>query len=55
MGETEASQLLGPVENTDVDELVRQLEQIWLDDEEIREIYSEDEWNEFIDSVRNLP
>lgn len=54
MGTAEASQLLEPVENTDLDELVRQLEQIWLDDEEIREMYSEDEWNEFVDSVRNL-
>ena len=52
MGAAEASQLLEPVENTDVDELVRRLEQIWLDNEEIREMCSEDEWNEFIDRVR---
>jgi hypothetical protein len=55
MGAAEASQFLGPVENTDVvDELERQLEQMWLDSEEIREMYSEDEWNEFIDSVRDV-
>ena len=53
MGAPEASQLLEPVENTDVDELVRWLEQLWLDDEEVRETYSEDDWNEFVDSVRN--
>jgi hypothetical protein len=53
MGAAEAIQLLEPVENTDLDELVRQLEQIWLDGEEIREMYTEDEWNEFVDSVKN--
>jgi len=53
MGAAETSQLLEPVENTDIDELVRWFEQIWLDEEEIREVYSEDEWNEFVDSVRN--
>jgi hypothetical protein len=53
MSSAEASQFLGPIENSDVDELVKQLEQIWLDDEEVRETYSEDEWDEFVDSVRN--
>jgi len=36
-----------------VDRLVSWLEEIWLEDEEIRERYSEAEWQEFIDSVKN--
>jgi hypothetical protein len=37
----------------DTDGLVNVLEAIWLYDEKIRKIYSEEEWNEFVDSVKN--
>lgn len=44
-----------PVQEIDIDEIVSWLEEIWLQDDGIREMISEDEWNEFIDSVRNSP
>ena len=37
----------------DIDKLVDFLEEIWEQDEEIRELFSEAEWQEFIDSVEN--
>ena len=40
-------------QDIDIDELVSWLEEIWLQEEEIREIFSEAEWQEFIDSVKN--
>ena len=36
-----------------IDRLVRWLEEIWVQEEGIRETYSEAEWQEFIDSVKN--
>ena len=38
----------------DIDELVNWLEEIWLQEKEIREMYNKAEWNEFIDSLKNL-
>ncbi len=43
-----------PVQEIDIDEMVRLLSEIWLQDDGIREVISEDRWNEFIDSVKNL-
>ena len=40
-------------QQTQVDELVRWLEELWLYNEEVREIYSKDEWDAFIDRVKN--
>jgi hypothetical protein len=40
-------------EESEADRLARWLEELWLNDEEVREVYSEDEWNEFIDRVKN--
>ena len=37
----------------DVNEIVRWLEEIWVQEEGIGETYSEAEWQEFIDSVKN--
>ena len=42
-----------PVKKIDINELASQLEEIWLQDNGIREVISEDRWNEFIDKVRN--
>jgi len=36
-----------------IDRLVSWTEEIWLQEEEIRERYSEAEWQEFIDSIKN--
>jgi len=36
-----------------IDRLVRWLEEIWVQEEGIRETYSEAKWQEFIDSVKN--
>ncbi|MCK4266599.1 MAG: hypothetical protein KAX31_04910, partial [Thermoplasmata archaeon] len=41
------------VQEVDIDELVSWLEDIWLEEEGIRESVGETEWNEFIDSVKN--
>jgi hypothetical protein len=51
-GMTAMSGSVAPL-SSEVAELVRWLEELWLYDEEVREMYSEDEWNEFIDRVRN--
>ena len=53
MGLPATSQLPETVQNVDIDELVISLEQMWLDYEEIRQLYSEDEWDAFVDSVKN--
>ena len=42
-----------PVQEIDIDEMIRFLEEIWLQDDGIREMISKDEWNKFIDSVKN--
>ncbi len=44
-----------PVKKIDIDEIVRFFEEIWLQDDGIREVISEDRWNEFIDKVKNPP
>jgi hypothetical protein len=60
MGAAEASLFLEPVEpvepieNTTVEDLVEWLEQLWLNDKEVRKTFSEDEWNEFVDSIGDL-
>jgi hypothetical protein len=41
------------VQEADTDGLVNILEAIWLYDENIREMYSEDEWDAFVDSVKS--
>ncbi len=41
------------IQEIDIDEIVRLLEDIWLQGKEIREIISEAEWQEFIESVKN--
>ncbi|MHC4558419.1 MAG: hypothetical protein ACYS80_14065 [Planctomycetota bacterium] len=41
------------VQEDDTDGLVNILEAIWLYNEEVREIYSKDEWDAFVDSVKN--
>jgi len=50
MQETEQSQTIDEI---DIDEIVRFLEDIWLQENEIRESISEAEWQEFIESVEN--
>ena len=37
----------------EIDEIVSWLEEIWRQEEELRDTFSEAEWNEFIDSVSN--
>jgi len=49
MPETQQSQI---IEEVDIDELVSWLEELWVQ-EETKEIFSEAEWQEFIDSVKN--
>ena len=51
-GMQEAQQL--QPEEEGIDDLLNWLEEIWLQEEGIRETYSEVEWNEFIDSLKNL-
>ena len=50
MPETQQSQTIQEIA---IDEIVRFLEDIWLQEKEIREIISEAEWQEFIDIVKN--
>ncbi|MHC4110647.1 MAG: dockerin type I domain-containing protein [Planctomycetota bacterium] len=38
----------------DIDELVSWLEELWSEDKEIKKTYSRTEWNDFIDSIKNL-
>jgi len=42
-----------PVKKINIGEMVSLLEEIWLQDDGIREVISEDRWNEFINKVRN--
>lgn len=35
-----------------LDEMVRQLEDLWLADDGIQEVISEDDWRQFIDSLK---
>ncbi len=47
------AQVSESTQTTDIDKLVSWLEEIWDQEEVIRETYSEAEWNKFIDSVKN--
>ncbi len=53
--DTQPVQQVQPVKKININKLVRFLEEIWLQDDGVREIISEDRWNEFIDSVKNSP
>lgn len=50
---TEESTLSEPTQEIDIDELVSWLEELWLEDKEIKKTYDKTEWNDFIDSVKN--
>jgi hypothetical protein len=49
---TSASPQEEPIQQIDTDELADQLEDFWPEDEELREIYTKKEWDEFADFVR---
>jgi hypothetical protein len=51
---SETTQSDSTEEEVDVDELVSWLEELWSKDKEIKKTYSKAEWNDFIDSVKNL-
>ncbi len=51
---TQEVQLSEPTQLMSVDEMASAFEEMWLQEEEIRERYTEAEWQEFIDSVKNL-
>lgn len=53
MFETQEAQESQSTQTIDIDKLVSWLEEIWVQEEETRKTYSEAEWNEFIDSVKN--
>ena len=40
-------------QQSNIDEMVSFLEEIWEQEESIRETHSDAEWQEFIDSVKN--
>jgi len=42
-----------PLTKADIEELVDWLEELWLTDEELRKAMDEDEWQEFIEAVRD--
>lgn len=44
---------LGIYPQVDIEELVSFLEEIWQEDEQLREMCTEEEWQAFIDSVKN--
>lgn len=49
-------EMLGTEESPDeidIDELVSRLEELWLENKEIKKTYDKTEWNDFIDSVKN--
>ena len=50
---TQEAQQFQTIQEIDIDEMVRFLEDIWLQGGEITEMYSEAEWSEFIKSVKN--
>jgi len=52
MQETQQT-LSAPAQEIDIDEIVRFLEEIWVQEKEFRESISEAEWNKFIESVKN--
>ncbi|MHC4084079.1 MAG: hypothetical protein ACYSWZ_06070 [Planctomycetota bacterium] len=52
MGTEESTPSESPDE-IDIDELVSRLQEMWLEDKEIKKTYSRTEWNDFIDSVKN--
>ena len=41
-----------PEQSVDIDGIVDWLERLWLEDEEIRNAISEQEWQEFIDAIK---
>ena len=43
-----------PPDEIDIDEIVSWLEDLWSENKEIRKTYSRTEWNDFIDSVKDL-
>ncbi len=47
----EGTQVQAPQE-LDLDEMARRLEEIWLADDGIQEVISEDRWLEFINSIK---
>jgi hypothetical protein len=42
-----------PTEQPDIDEIVDWMDDVWREDEEIKDSFSKPEWNDFIDSVEN--
>ncbi|MDH4239050.1 MAG: dockerin type I domain-containing protein [Phycisphaerae bacterium] len=51
----DSEMLLGTLpDEIDIDKLVSLLEELWLDDKEIKKIYDKTEWDDFINSVLNL-
>ncbi len=53
MGEMQELQQSQSVHEIDIDEIVRWLEELWNQENNIRETYSEAKWNEFLDSIKN--
>ncbi|MHC4499310.1 MAG: hypothetical protein ACYS21_09390 [Planctomycetota bacterium] len=53
MGVEESSTMLYTPAQPDADAVLSLLEEIWLQDEEVRETISESEWNAFMESVEN--
>ncbi len=53
--ETQESEIYQPTQELsiqDIEEIVASLEELWIENEEVKEMYSEAEWQEFIDSVK---
>ena len=46
-------QVIDVNEQVIIDRLVRFSEELWIQEEWVRETYSEAEWQEFIDSIKN--
>jgi hypothetical protein len=42
-----------PVEQTNTEELANWLEDLWVEDEQMRETYTEEEWNDLVDGIRD--
>lgn len=59
MGETffssiEAERALPELNADDIEEILKWLEELWLTDEEVRKVISEDDWLKFIESVKQV-
>lgn len=53
MGTTSFIQEPQPLSTDEINEIILWLEKSWLEDESIREAINEDEWNNFIEAIKN--